>query len=78
MITILTRKDLIRESAELPIEDIEVSHVRGSLESVQRSDLVLIVDDKIKVIKDIYSSYTKVYHLKAMELLISRHLNDNG
>lgn len=81
MITILTRKDLIRESEDLPIEEIGVHHVKDSLIPIQKSDLVLFVDDdrKILVLKYKYTSGTRnIFHSAAMELLITRHLNDNG
>ncbi len=75
MITILTRKNLIRESEDLPIESIGVVHIRSSLEAVQKSSLVLLaIDDKLTMLKNKFHPHDGVYHSVVLEMFILQHI----
>jgi len=51
---ILTRKDLIREARELPLDEVRYYHIAKSIEPFKRARFVKLVDDNGKelILKD--------------------------
>lgn len=53
MITIFTRKDLISESENKPLEEVRPSDLRRSIRSIQDSEFSVFVDeDRFKILKN--------------------------
>ena len=78
MITILTDQDLTLEARGFKINDITHYHILQIHEITQKASLlILIKDNKIRVLKDRYNIRTKqdqIFHPAALELLIQEHL----